>query len=403
MPPSHQDLPSSGTLAAAAAQLTVLFVDDEPHVTANFLIMFRKAPFKVLTANSGREALDVLERNAVDVIVSDEQMPDMPGSVLLSKVRKSHPEIVRIILTGEASLDAAIEAINGAGIFRFLRKPCSVDELTACLKEAAYAHEGQRRVAKIESDANTLRNLRESFEKAVAQMFIVVQPVVSASARCVFAYEVLVRTREPTVPHAGAFFEAAEQLKRVRELDRRIREKCAEVLPTLPEGVMMLINVHPESLNDPYLCAPESPLAPYAARIIFEITERSSLHSMEGAKEQVGRIRAAGYRIAVDDLGAGYAGLTSIALLQPEIVKLDMELVRDIDTSPTRATLIAGMMALCRQLDIAVIAEGVETAAEVAKLRELECELLQGYYFAKPGLPFPEPKFPEFMRERVAV
>jgi len=76
-------------------------------------------------------------------------------------------------------------------------------------------------------------------------------------------------------------------------------------------------------------------------------------------------------------------------LLQPDIVKLDMELVRDIDSSPTRATLIASMLSLCNQLGIAVIAEGVETAAEHRKLRELDCELLQGYYFAKPGAPFP--------------
>lgn len=390
-------------MVAATPQLTVLFVDDEPNVTANFQIMFRKTPFKVLTANSGREALEVLERTVVDVVVSDEQMPDMPGSVLLTKVRQSHPEIVRIILTGEASLDAAIEAINGAGIFRFLRKPCSVDELTACLMEAACAREGQRRVAKVESDANTLRTLQTSFDLAVAAMFVVVQPVVSLTDKSVFAYEVLVRTLEPSVPHAGAFFEAAEQLRRVRELDRRIRFKVAEVMPQLPRGSVMLVNVHPESLNDPTLSASDSPLAPYAARIIFEITERSSLHSMEGAKEQVGRLRAAGYRIAVDDLGAGYAGLTSIALLQPEIVKLDMELVRDIETSPTRATLIAGMVALCKQLGIAVIAEGVETAAEMSKLRELECELLQGYYFAKPAPPFPAVAWPAPLLERLAI
>jgi EAL domain-containing protein (putative c-di-GMP-specific phosphodiesterase class I) len=373
----------------------VLFVDDEPHVTANFLIMFRKAPFKVLTANSGREALSVLEGTVVDIIVSDEQMPDMPGSVLLSKVRQLHPEIVRIILTGEASLDAAIDAINGAGIFRFLRKPCSVDDLTACLKEAACARDGQRRVAKVESDANTLHSLGDSFERALDAMYMVVQPVVSLVDRSVFAYEALVRTREPSVPHAGAFFEIAERLQRVRELDRKIRIKCAEIAARLADGPLLLINVHPESLNDPSLVAEDSPLALFAPRIIFEITERSSLHSMEGAKETVARLRAAGYRIAVDDLGAGYAGLTSIALLHPEVVKLDMELVRNLDTSATRVTLISGMVALCKQLDIAVIAEGVETAAEMHKLEELECELLQGYYFARPGPPFPEVSWPE--------
>ena len=389
---------SSGTIRAASTVPTVLFVDDEPNVTANFLIMFRKAPFRVLTVNSGRDALDLLQSTPVDIIVSDEQMPDMPGSVLLAKVRQLYPETVRIILTGEASLDAAIDAINQAGIFRFLRKPCSIDDLTACLREAQQARDGQRRVAKVESDANVLRNLRTSFSKAVDAMFMVVQPVVSLTNHDVFAYEALVRTREPSIPHAGAFFEAAEQLRLVRELDRHIRAKIAEILPGLPEGTSMLINVHPDSLADPDLYSGESPLTPFAKRIIFEITERSSLHSMENAKEQVARLRSAGYRIAVDDLGAGYAGLTSIALLQPEIVKLDMELVRDIDTSPTRATLIAGMIALCNQLGIAVIAEGVETPAEVKKLQELDCELLQGYYFAKPGLPFPTPVWPASRR-----
>ncbi len=385
-----KETPSSGTLLAERPVPTVLFVDDEPNVTANFLIMFRKAPIRVLTANSGHEALDILSNTAVDVVVSDEQMPDMAGSALLATIRAAYPEIVRIILTGEASLEAAIDAINRAGIFRFLRKPCSIDDLTACLKEAVGARDGQRRVAKVESDSNVLRALRANFNKAVEASFMVVQPVVSLTTRSVFAYEALVRTREPSVPHAGALFGAAEQLKRVPELDRRIRTKVAEILPGLPLGTAMLINVHPDSLHDPSLYAADSPLAPFASRVIFEITERSSLHSMEGAKEQVARLRTAGYRIAVDDLGAGYAGLTSIALLQPDIVKLDMELVRDLDTSPTRATLIGGMLALCHQLGISVIAEGVETAAETRKLRELDCELLQGYYFAKPGLAFPD-------------
>ncbi len=386
---SWKDLPSSGTLLAERAVPTVLFVDDEPNVTANFLIMFRKAPLRVLTANSGREALEVLSNTAVDVVVSDEQMPDMPGSVLLAQIRNAYPETVRIILTGEASLDAAIDAINRAGIFRFLRKPCSVDDLSACLKEAVCARDGQRRVAKIESDSNVLRALRVNFNKAVESCFMVVQPVVSLTTRSVFAYEALVRTREPSIPHPGALFEAAEQLRCVPELDRHIRGKIAAILPSLPDDAAMLINVHPESLGDATLYDGGSPLAPFAKQVIFEITERSSLHSMEGAKEQVARLRTTGYRIAVDDLGAGYAGLTSIALLQPDIVKLDMELVRNLETSPTRTTLIGGMLALCNQLGIAVIAEGVETEAEARKLRELDCELLQGYYFAKPGAPFP--------------
>jgi EAL domain-containing protein (putative c-di-GMP-specific phosphodiesterase class I)/CheY-like chemotaxis protein len=372
----------------AGSTTTVLFVDDEPHVTANFRIMFRKAAFKVLVANSGAQALELLASTSVDIIVSDEQMPDMPGSALLAEVRQRYPETVRIILTGEASLDAAIAAINYGGIFRFLRKPCAAEELVACLKEAAHARETQRRAAAVQGTTDHRRNLAKSFSLALDALFVVAQPVVSVSERGVFAYEILARTREPSVPHAGAFFGAAEELGRVRDLDRAIRRKIAEIVPSLPEGSNLLINLHPESLADPDLLAEDSPLRPYATRIIYEITERSDLHSLENARAQVTQLRALGYRVAVDDLGAGYAGLNSIALLQPEIVKIDMGLVRGVDSSPTQAALIASVIALCEKLNILVIAEGVETAAEYARLLELECDLLQGYYFARPTAPF---------------
>jgi EAL domain-containing protein (putative c-di-GMP-specific phosphodiesterase class I) len=389
--PHYSEPPGVGV----GSMTTVLFVDDEPHVTASFRILFRKAPFKVLVANSGAQALALLSESQVDVIVSDEQMPDMPGSKLLAEVRRRYPETVRIILTGEASLDAAIEAINSAGIFRFLRKPCAAEELMACLKEAAHVREAQRRAAAVEEDTGLRRNMAKSFALAVEALFVVAQPVVSLSERRVFAYEILTRTREPSIPHAGAFFTAAEELGRVRELDRAIRKKIAALLPSLPEGSDLLINLHPESLDDPELHAESSPLRPYSHRIIYEITERSDLHSLENALGQVTKLRAMGYRVAVDDLGAGYAGLNSIALLQPEIVKIDMGLVRGVDSSPTQAALISSVIALCEKLGILVIAEGVETAAEYARLIELECDLLQGYYFARPATPFIEMVWPE--------
>jgi EAL domain-containing protein (putative c-di-GMP-specific phosphodiesterase class I) len=381
--------------AVGAAQTpTVLFVDDEPHITANFKLLFRKAPFKVLVANSGTEALQHM-LTGVDVIVCDEQMPDMMGSALLAKVRELYPSTVRIILTGEASLDAAITAINHAGIFRFLRKPCGAEELSACLKDALEVRDAQRRVAVVEKDVSARRDLARAFKRAVEALFVVAQPVVSLSDRGVFAYEILARTREPAIPHAGAFFAAAEELGQVQELDRAIRRKIGELMPTLPEGSNLLINLHPASLEDPELLSVESPLHPYARRIIYEITERSDLRSLESAREQVARLRALGYRIAVDDLGAGYAGLTSIALLQPEIVKIDMALVRGVEASPTQAALIASVITLCSKLGVQVIAEGVETAAESARLRELECDLLQGYYFSRPAPPFIDMVWPD--------
>jgi EAL domain-containing protein (putative c-di-GMP-specific phosphodiesterase class I) len=123
--------------------------------------------------------------------------------------------------------------------------------------------------------------------------------------------------------------------------------------------------------------------------VVLEITERSSLDRVADLPSKVALLREIGFRIAVDDLGAGYAGLTSLALLEPEIVKLDMTLVRDVHQSPTRQKLIRSMTSLCRDMGMLVVAEGVETLAEREALRELGCDLLQGYLFAKPGKPFP--------------
>ena len=106
-------------------------------------------------------------------------------------------------------------------------------------------------------------------------------------------------------------------------------------------------------------------------------------------RTRVDSLRKLGFRIAVDDLGAGYAGLTTFTLLQPDFVKLDMTLVRDIDADTTRQRVVGTMARLCRELGMSVVAEGIETVAERDTLLTLGCDLLQGYLFARPGPPFP--------------
>ena len=162
----------------------------------------------------------------------------------------------------------------------------------------------------------------------------------------------------------------------------------------LPDDAMLLVNLHPSALEDPDLLAEDSPLARYPDRVAFEITERARLKPEGPAWDAIRALRQRGHRIAVDDLGAGYAGLTSLVTLQPDIVKLDMELIRNVDTSPTRSKLVASLVALSRQLDVRVIAEGVESMAECQHLLELGCDWMQGYFFARPGTPFPVVNWP---------
>jgi EAL domain-containing protein (putative c-di-GMP-specific phosphodiesterase class I) len=151
----------------------------------------------------------------------------------------------------------------------------------------------------------------------------------------------------------------------------------------------MFVNLHTRDLLDESLYAAESPLSRHASRVVLELTERAALEEIPGAADRVARLRAMGFRIAVDDLGAGYAGLTTFAQLEPDVVKFDMSLVRDVDTHATKRKLIRAMSALFGELGMTVIAEGVETAAERDTLVAAGCELFQGYLFARPGRPFP--------------
>ena len=116
--------------------MTVLFVDDEPQITSALKRALHKEPLRVLQAHSGAEALEILAHEPVDVIVSDEVMPGMTGSELLAQVRELYPEMVRIILTGHASLEATVRAINEGRIYRYLFKPCSERELLEVISTA---------------------------------------------------------------------------------------------------------------------------------------------------------------------------------------------------------------------------------------------------------------------------
>jgi EAL domain-containing protein (putative c-di-GMP-specific phosphodiesterase class I) len=114
---------------------------------------------------------------------------------------------------------------------------------------------------------------------------------------------------------------------------------------------------------------------------------------VDDVRGKIKQLRDLGFRIAVDDLGAGYAGLTSFAQLEPDIVKLDMSLVRDIHLKPTRRALVLGLLSACRSLGVDVVAEGIENAEECEVLVESGVELLQGYFFGRPNRDLVAPAF----------
>lgn len=370
----------------------VLLVDDDQSLRSILSRVLSKAGLKVSAVASGAAALDLLQRGQrFDVIITDLVMPGMSGTELLPRIRQLDLDVPVIILTGKGTLESAILALEYGG-FRYLQKPVENARLIAQVSDAAAHHRLlllKRKALEICEAGGALLEeveaLEERFERALGKLWIAFQPIVRYPAHEVFGYEALVRSSDAELSSPGLLFDAAERLGRVQELGMRIRDLVSHSIAEAPPSAAIFINLHALDLMHDSLYLVQSPLAPFANRVVFEVTERASLQRIDDLRSRIARLRELGYRIAVDDLGAGYAGLSSFSQLEPDIVKLDMSLVRGIDTSSSKASLVRSMVQVCTQeLRMSVVCEGVETPAERDTLSRLGAELLQGYLFAKP-------------------
>jgi EAL domain-containing protein (putative c-di-GMP-specific phosphodiesterase class I) len=375
----------------------VLIVDDEPGLLRTYAASLIAAGFEVCQAQNGREAVQQLGHRHFDAIVSDISMPELDGLGLLRAVREQDLDVPVVLATGSPDVDTAMMAVE-YGALRYLRKPITLAALVLVVQQAVRLG----KMARLKRDALALvgdrtkelgdrTSVEVSFRRALQSMWMAYQPIVRYSERRIIAYEALLRSSEPTLPHPGAIVDAAQRLGKLTELGRAVRRHVAETISTstVPQ---VFINLHPRDLLDDELYFSEAPLTRIAQKVVLEITERASLDDIKDVPTRVATLRDLGFRLAVDDMGAGYAGLSSIAQLSPEVMKIDMILVRGIDAHPTKQKLVAAMAKLCLEMGVLVIAEGIETPAERDMLVQLGCDVMQGYLFAKPDRPFPEAK-----------
>lgn len=377
----------------------VLVVDDEEALRRAHTRTLGRSGFVVETAADGEAAAAILAERSFDVVVSDIDMPGMNGIRLLERIREHDLDVPVILMTGVPSLDTATRAVQH-GALRYLVKPFENSELVSVVSDAVRLHRlarAKRLALDLAGGADRLvgdhAGLVSSFGRALDTLHLAYQPIVECAARRVFAFEALLRTREPALPHPGAVLDAAERLGRVHDVGRAVRACAAEHARELPGDALLFVNLHPSDLLDPSLVDGREPLDDFAERVVLEVTERASMHDAPDVRARIGALKRKGYRIAIDDLGAGYAGLSSFALLEPDVVKLDMTLVRGIHLSTTKQTLVRTMAAMCRELGIIVTTEGIEIAEEREALLSIGCDRMQGFLFARPGDPFPSPSF----------
>jgi len=372
----------------------VLVVDDDDAVRSAVVRTLTKAGFEALGAANAEAALGLLAagERTFDLMITDLLMPGTSGVQLMRSVRESELDLPVIVLTGHPSFDSAVLALEYGG-FRYLEKTVDGATLVNAVNEVLALHRpaALRKRALLQYDAELAAQsersgLSSQFDRALSRMWIAFQPIVSWPGQSIFGYEALVRSSETGLNTPDLLIEAAERLGRVQELGILVREKIARNWACAPPEALLFVNLHALDLTAEDLFSPDAALSAYASRVVLEVTERASLHKIVDLRARLTELRRLAFRIAVDDLGAGYAGLASFSQLEPEIVKFDMSLIRGIDKSPRKASIVRSMVAMCTQeLGTTVVCEGVETEGERDKLSEVGAELLQGYLFAEPG------------------
>lgn len=235
----------------------------------------------------------------------------------------------------------------------------------------------------------TMRIVKRSYIELHRQLVpgdlhVVFQPLVDLRTGTTFAYEALVRWKAERAATPDALFAHALEGGYVGRLGRMIRERALADAPATP----LFLNLHPHELQERWLVQPDDPIYLHDAQVYLEITESAPLTHFDLCTNVLREVCArSGALLVVDDLGAGYSNFKRIIELEPHVVKLDRELIRNVDEHPRQQRLVSGVIALCSQLGAKVVAEGIETEAELSAMIDAGAELGQGYFLGRPAQP----------------
>lgn len=240
--------------------------------------------------------------------------------------------------------------------------------------------------------------LMEEFRQVIERPLLkaVYQPIVDLRTSAILGWESL--ARGPAGSHfaqPSIMFDFADEVGRIFPLERCCREQAISSLGPLRPGQKLFLNIHPQTLGDPSFRSGETlrlleahGLAPY--QVVFEITERHSVKDFTLFHRTLEHYRRQGYQVAIDDVGTGYSGLSRLAEVRPDYIKVDMGLVRGIDANPIQRALIETMVTFADNIGCGIICEGIETETELTSLIGMGVHFGQGFYLGRPAAPKPQ-------------
>ena len=240
---------------------------------------------------------------------------------------------------------------------------------------AAKSVEERERARKVSDLKATLR---------ARSVYIDYHPILTTDTGEIFGYEALARGVMRSLRSPEVMFEVAAEADLIWELSRLCRSRAVEGMASwLTDQQLLFLNVDPHDFSDPTFDSLE---VTDPERVVIEITERTAIKDYPKFRERLQAFRDRGFRFAVDDAGSGYAGLGSIANLEPDFIKLDISLINSIDTNFIKQNLVETMVKFAEEHDAMVIAEGVERAEELETVKQLGVPLVQGFFLHRPDL-----------------
>ncbi len=299
-------------------------------------------------------------------------------------------EITAVVANLQREVAARIEAAHGedvAALFDIYVGRAHV-HYNAKIRLQRLIYRGTREAANAAKSveererARRVDDLRASIRDRL--VYVDYHPIVRASTGQVFGYEALARGTLRSLRSPEVMFEVAAEADLVWELSRLCRQRAVDGMRTrLQPGELLFLNVDPHDFADPAFTE-EALMVEEPECVVIEITERTAIKDYPRFRERLRAFRERGFRFAVDDAGSGYAGLGSIANLEPDFIKLDMSLINSIDTNFIKQNLVETMVRFANDQGAMVIAEGVERVEEFEAVKAIGVHLVQGFYIHRP-------------------
>ncbi|WP_300633569.1 EAL domain-containing response regulator [Pseudomonas sp.] len=399
----------------ASSPATLLIVDDEPQVRKLLETLLQHEGYQTLSASSGEEALQWVAQQPPDLILLDIMMPGMDGYEVATQL-KSNPVTANIPIIMLSALSESSARVSGleTGAEEFISKPVERVELWLrvrnLLRLKAHGDELKQHSLMLEQQLQqrggdnaqmnvhglARQDLEHDLREAVAQQAFALhyQPKVELATGEVCGLEVLLRWDRPGygAVSPAVFVPILENLGLIVPVGRCVIERvCQQIAAWQLNGlgaIEVSVNVSGHQLIEGDLIADiEHILAQTgvdAHWLEVELTEGSLMENTEHTIAALQRLRAMGVKIAIDDFGTGYSSLAYLRRFPIDTLKIDIAFIREVTTNPQDAAITRTIIELAHSLKLRVVAEGVETQAQLAFLKEAGCDQIQGYLFSRP-------------------